>query len=127
MHRGWIGPYVVTKRISDLAYELQIHPTAHSRTVHIDYLKKCFAWAKHDNWIINPNYKLPAGRPRLDPTGDSDGLQDLLEDAGATCIPPGPPPSTQVAHTKPVTPAALRHTGVVPCQARRSTSAKKCS
>ena len=57
--KGWIGPYVGTKVISDVAYELQAHPKLQPKAVHVAYLKLCRAWASKDNWFKNPEYVCP--------------------------------------------------------------------
>ena len=81
--RGWIGPYVVTRRISDVVYEIQAHPRLMPRTVHVDYLKPCFACEEHDNWVKNPDFKVPPGRPRTDPDeGEMDDLDEILSQEG---------------------------------------------
>ena len=53
MGRGWIGPYVVTKVRGDVVYEIQAHPAVSPQTVHVDHLKRCFAFEGKDNWVIN--------------------------------------------------------------------------
>ena len=75
-----MGPYVFTKVISDVAYELQAHPKLRPKAVHVDYLKPCHAWASKDNWIRNPDYVCPPGRPRGDPDEVLGGVDDVLSD-----------------------------------------------
>jgi len=87
--RGWIGPYVVTKVISQVAYELQAHPKLRPKVVHVDYLKKCHAWADKDNWVRNPDYVCPPGRPRKDPDEHLDDIEDILSDQGDLDTTPG--------------------------------------
>ena len=80
--RGWIGPYVVTKVISDVCYEIQAHPKLRPKVVHVDYLKRCYAWSNKDNWVTNENYVCPPGRPRKDPDEHLDDVEDILSDQG---------------------------------------------
>ena len=119
--RGWRGPFVVTRVISDVVYEIQYHPKIKAQTVHVDHLKKCFAWQDHDNWVKNPNYKDPRNPTRVDPImrepemdlilsqeGEDDfDLEDLLHDKPPplpTQTTPGaqpmvsPPKTTQGPH-----------------------------
>ena len=80
--RGWRGPFVVTRVISDVVYEIQYHPTVRPRTVHVDHLKKCFSYADRDNWIKNPNYQDPRDPHHLDPYGRETEMDEILSYEG---------------------------------------------
>ena len=36
---GWTGPYCVTRKFSDITYEIQHHATGKTLVVHVDHLK----------------------------------------------------------------------------------------
>jgi len=36
---GWIGPYKIVKKITDVTYRIQKSPEARSLVVHVDHLK----------------------------------------------------------------------------------------
>ena len=38
--RGWRGPFVITRHINDVVYEIQYHPNSRKQVVHVDHLKK---------------------------------------------------------------------------------------
>ena len=80
--RGWRGPFVVTRVISDVVYEIQYHPTVRPRTVHVDHLKKCFSWADRDNWVKNPDYQDPRDPHQLDPYSRETEMDEILSYEG---------------------------------------------
>ena len=83
--RGWIGPYVITRAINDVVYEIQSHPQLRAKTVHVDHLKPCYAWETRDNWIKNPNYKV-RDRPRPDPEDRDNDLDEILSQEGEDAV-----------------------------------------
>ena len=78
--KGWVGPYVVTRVISEVAYEIQAHPKLKPKVVHVDYLKTCFAWQDKDNWVKNSDFICPPGRPMRDPEDSAELDDDVLTD-----------------------------------------------
>ena len=85
MGRGWIGPYVVTKVRGDVVYEIQAHPAVSPQTVHVDHLKRCYAFEGKDNWVINPQY-IPVGPPRPNQKDTDHGLDEILSQEGEDAL-----------------------------------------
>lgn len=51
---GWVGPYLVVKRISYLVYRIQKSEESQPITVHVDDIKP-FIWKKHPkSWLDEP-------------------------------------------------------------------------
>jgi len=125
--KGWIGPYVVTKVISDVAYELQAHPKLRPKAVHVDYLKPCYAWAKKDNWIRNPDYVCPPGRPRGDPDETLGTVDDVLSEREVTNLFKGCPRESQDIVPSPnPTQTTLSRAPVSTTLSRPSDRASRC-
>ena len=80
--RGWRGPFVVTRVLSDVVYEIQYHPNISARCVHVDHLKKCYSWQARDNWIKNPDYKDPRNPTRTDPLMKQAEMDQILSQEG---------------------------------------------
>ena len=127
MGRGWHGPFVITKILSEVVYEIQYHPNIRPRCVHVDHLKKCFSWESRDNWIKNPDYKDPRNPARTDPLmrqaemdqilsqeGEDDfDMEDLLRDKPphTNLTTPGPRPVSPAPTATQGHPASVAPTG----------------
>ena len=68
---GWVGPYLVIKRISYLTYKIQKDKESNPIVVHVDQLKP-FHGVKHPkNWLREPE---------IMPDTEGDGPQTLMHD-----------------------------------------------
>ena len=83
--KGWIGPHVITRAISDWVHEIQSHPTLRAITIHVDDLKPCYAWKFRENWITNLNY-VARDQPRPDPEDRDDDLDEILSQEGEDAV-----------------------------------------
>ncbi|XP_041366821.1 uncharacterized protein LOC121381554 [Gigantopelta aegis] len=49
--KGWTGPYLVIKRLSDIMYVIQEKQRSRPRTIHVDHLKRCTCSDLPLNWL----------------------------------------------------------------------------
>ena len=69
LQRPWKGPYIVTSRLDDLVYRIQMSPRAKSKVVHIDRLK-AYQGDDAPNWMTDLNQ-------REEPRAEQNGVSDL--------------------------------------------------
>ena len=71
--RGWVGPYVITRKISDLIYEIQAGPDGPRTTIHANDIRHCKSFEGIGNWIKDANQHSAPGVNNHDkPPGHED-------------------------------------------------------
>jgi len=52
---GWIGPYLIIKKLTDLTYKIQKHQNSKAIVVHVDQLKPYLGETEPFNWRTHEN------------------------------------------------------------------------
>ena len=79
--RGWTGPYLIIRKMSEITYEIQRQPTSRSRVVHVDSLKKYESWEMPRSWLTVPQRNVLDETENVSDISSSRSEHDSMEDS----------------------------------------------